>query len=108
MTDSSDFASSQPLHVRLYGRPGCHLCHDVGEMLATLHDEFDFWVEKINIEDDPIINHKWAEKIPVVTVDGGNRVAGQITKSRLKRAFQKAMETEVLEHAADEAEALSE
>ena len=46
----TDFIPGQPLHVRLYGRQGCHLCQDAAQLLSTLHGEFDFWVEKIDID----------------------------------------------------------
>lgn len=88
------FDLSQPLHVRLYGRPGCHLCNDAAHLLNTLHSEFDFWVERINIDDDPVICDKLNDHIPVVTINGGNRVQEPVNTDKLRRAFKRALKAE--------------
>ncbi|BCM94299.1 hypothetical protein IAD21_06204 [Abditibacteriota bacterium] len=88
------FDSSQPLHVRLYGRPGCHLCNDAAHLLNTLHSDFDFWVERINIDDDPVILAKLNDHIPVVTINGGNRVQEPVNEEKLRRAFKRALKAE--------------
>ncbi len=94
MPDSSIFEPGQPLHVRLYGRPNCTLCNEAAVLLNTLHPDYDFWVEKINIDDDPAIQEKLQEHIPVVTFNGGNRVTAPVTDEKLRRAFKKALRLE--------------
>ncbi len=88
------FDSTQPLHVRLYGRPGCHLCNDAAHLLNGFHNEFDFWVERINIDDDPVICAKLNDHIPVVTINGGNRVQEPVNDEKLRRAFKRALKAE--------------
>ena len=88
------FDLTQPLHVRLYGRPGCHLCNDAAHLLNTLHGEFDFWVERMNIDDDPIVAAKLNEHIPVVTINGLNRVQEPVSEEKLRRAFKRALKAE--------------
>ncbi len=88
------FDLSQPLHVRLYGRPGCHLCNDAAHLLNLLHGDFDFWVERINIDEDLPIREKLNDHIPVVTINGGNRVQEPVTEERLRRAFKRALKAE--------------
>ncbi len=88
------FDLSQPLHVRLYGRPGCHLCNDAAHLLNLLHSDFDFWVERINIDEDLPIREKLNDHIPVVTINGGNRVQEPVTEERLRRAFKRALKAE--------------
>lgn len=88
------FDLRQPLHVRLYGRPGCHLCNDAAHLLNTLHGDFEFWVERVNIDDDPIIRDKLSDHIPVVTINGGNRVQEPVTEDKLRRAFKRALRDE--------------
>ncbi len=94
MSNSSLFEPGQPLHVRLYGRPDCKLCNEAAQVLNALHSSFDFWVEKINIDDDPAIKEKLHELIPVVTFNGGNRVVVPVTDEKLRRAFKKALRLE--------------
>lgn len=88
------FDASQPLHVRLYGRPGCHLCNDAAHLLNTFHSEFDFWVERVNIDDDPVILAKLNDHIPVVTINGGNRVQEPVNEEKLRRAFKRALKVD--------------
>ncbi len=88
------FDLTQPLHVRLYGRPGCHLCNDAAHLLNTLHGDFDFWVERINIDDDPLVAAKLNDHIPVVTINGLNRVQEPVSEDKLRRAFKRALKAE--------------
>ena len=98
MPDSSTFEPGQPLHVRLYGRPDCKLCNEAATLLNSLHSTYDFWVEKINIDDDPAIQEKLQEHIPVATFNGGNRVTVPVTEEKLRRAFRKALRLEDTGH----------
>jgi glutaredoxin len=61
--------SAKP-HVRLYTKPGCHLCEEAKrEMLqAGIADEYTF--EEVNIEDDREAYERYRFEIPVITVDG--------------------------------------
>jgi glutaredoxin len=79
------------LHVRLYSKPDCHVCGEAISLLESLRGDFDFWVEKINIEEDPALKDRLGRQIPIVTIDGGNRVALRVTEERLRRAFKKAL-----------------
>ena len=88
------FDATQPLHVRLYGRPGCHLCNDAALVLKGLHADFDFWVERVNIDEDDAIKSKLNDHIPVVTINGGNRVQEPVTEEKLRRAFKRALKAE--------------
>jgi glutaredoxin len=90
----TEFVPGQPLHARLYGRAGCQHCVEALATLNSLHEEFDFWVEKIDIDQDPAIREKLHEHVPVITLNGGNRVGGHITADRLRRAFRRAMQLE--------------
>ena len=78
------------MHVRLYSRPGCHLCEETLTDIETLREEFDFLLEEINIDDDPALKERLGHQIPVVTVDGGHKVTNPVTKERLHRSFSRA------------------
>jgi glutaredoxin len=58
--------------VRLYGRPGCHLCDDARQ---ALEDEGIPHTE-IDIESDDELMLRYLERIPVVTV--GDEVAFEL------------------------------
>ena len=78
------------LYVRLYSRPGCCLCDEAAHMLEQLRAEFHFHLEYINIDGDPVLQQKFCCQIPVITMNGGNRVALRITPERLRRALRRA------------------
>ncbi len=79
------------LHVRLYNRPACEFCDQALELLESLRGDFDFLLEELNIEDDPGLKDRLGEQVPVVTVDGGNRVSMPITEERVRRALTRAL-----------------
>ena len=57
--------------VRLYGRPGCHLCDEARRGLLDLRsDGLDFELEEVNIEGDDGLLRRYLERIPVIELDG--------------------------------------
>ena len=86
------------LHVRLYSRPDCHLCESALLMLESLRGDYDFLIEEVNIDEDPALKDRLGEQIPVVTIDGGNRVAGSVNESKLRRAFTRAKKAREANH----------
>jgi hypothetical protein len=56
--------------VTLYGKPGCHLCDDARAELEGLRRERPFDLELVDVTLDPALNQRYAERIPVVAVDG--------------------------------------
>ncbi|HLM27564.1 MAG TPA: glutaredoxin family protein [Thermoleophilaceae bacterium] len=56
--------------VRLYGKPGCHLCDDAREAVQTVRADVGFEVEEVDITLDPVLANRLGERIPVVTIDG--------------------------------------
>jgi glutaredoxin len=56
--------------LTLYGKPGCHLCDDAREAVAAVSSERDFELEEVDITLDPLLFRRYAERIPVVAIDG--------------------------------------
>lgn len=79
-------------HVRLYDKPGCVLCAEAATLIESLRSDFDIDLETVNIEEDPALKEKLAHQIPIVTINGGNRVAREVTEERLRRAFKRALQ----------------
>ena len=82
------------LNVRLYTRRGCHLCDDVHSLIEAVRDEFEFALQIIDIDSDPILQSDFGCSIPVVTINGGNRVALRVNEERLRRALSQAQQRE--------------
>jgi glutaredoxin len=57
-------------HVRIYSRPGCHLCDDAKTAILNSGYSDRFTLEEINIESDEELLRKYKYDIPVVMIDG--------------------------------------
>jgi hypothetical protein len=56
--------------VRLYSRPGCHLCDEARDALQRVRARAPFALEEIDIEGDDALHARYLERIPVVALDG--------------------------------------
>ena len=56
--------------VRLYTRPGCHLCEDARDVILQVRDRFSFTFEEVDIDGDDDLVREYGIRIPVVDVDG--------------------------------------
>ena len=70
--------------VTLIGKPDCHLCEDARAIVARVCDQAGVpWVE-CSILDDPALADEFAERIPVVLVDGRPFDFWRIDEARLR------------------------
>ena len=58
------------MSVKLYTRPGCHLCDDARAALERVRGEHPFELVEIDIESDDALHRAYLERIPVVELDG--------------------------------------
>ena len=56
--------------VVLYGKPGCHLCAEARQAVLAARREREFALEEVDVSLDPGLHARYAERIPVVEVDG--------------------------------------
>ena len=56
--------------VRLYARPGCHLCDEAREVIEAERGRTGFTLEEISVEGDDRLELEYGIRIPVVTIDG--------------------------------------
>jgi glutaredoxin len=56
--------------VRLYTRPGCHLCDVAREVIEVERGRSDFTFEEVSVEGDDRLELEYGIRIPVVTIDG--------------------------------------
>lgn len=56
--------------VKLYGRPGCHLCEQAREVVASVRAERSFELREVDVTLDPVLERRYGERIPVLEVDG--------------------------------------
>jgi glutaredoxin len=56
--------------VTIYSRPGCHLCDEAKRAISESGCEGEYFLEEINIDDDPKLTDLYRNDIPVVLIDG--------------------------------------
>ena len=74
--------------VRLYMKPGCHLCDLAEELLDEVSSECPMSVEQIDIMTDVDLFERYRYEIPVVAVEGGGTIGGKITIEDLRRVLR--------------------
>lgn len=69
----------------LYVRRGCHLCEDAGVLLDSMLGT-DAW-DAVDIETDDDLLVRYAHRIPVLAIDGEDRLELIITRPDLEAAM---------------------
>jgi glutaredoxin len=54
--------------VVLYGKAGCHLCDDARAVIAGVRARREFDLTEVDVSLDPVLNARYGERIPVVTI----------------------------------------
>ena len=75
--------------ITLYSRPDCHLCHVVRRMAERLRTEVPYELQEVDISGDADLEARYGTRIPVVTIDQGEVLAGRITEGDLRRALER-------------------
>jgi hypothetical protein len=77
---------TEPIRLRLYSRPGCHLCdqmrREVDELLADRPHEWDL----VNVDEDPDLIKRYGETLPVLFVNG--RIFARVRLPRLAQRLR--------------------
>jgi glutaredoxin len=56
--------------LTLYGKPGCHLCHEAREVVKRALLARAVPLEEIDVSLDPALFARYGERIPVLELDG--------------------------------------
>lgn len=80
----------EPVPVRLYERPGCHLCEDAEALLRRLARRYPMRIEKVDITSDPDLVRRYDIVIPVIVVNGRHELSAPIDERALKKALKSA------------------
>lgn len=67
--------------ITLYAKAGCHLCDEVRAHLEDLAAERDFELREVDIRRDAELFERYRYRIPVITLDGTERLEGQIARA---------------------------
>ena len=73
--------------VTLYAKPGCHLCDDARAVIERVCAELGESYEEVSILDDPDLQARYGEEIPVTFVDGRQHDFWRVSEERLRVAL---------------------
>ncbi|RYJ03622.1 MAG: glutaredoxin family protein [Actinomycetales bacterium] len=73
--------------VTLYSRPGCHLCEDARAVIDRVCTELGEEFVELSIDDDPALQERYGEEIPVTLVDGRQHDFWRVDEQRLRTAL---------------------
>lgn len=76
--------------VRLYTRPGCHLCEEAKAAMLAADCANEYQLEEINIDEDPLLQKRYGQKIPVVTINGRGAFVYHLTPAEFKQRVRLA------------------
>jgi len=74
-------------HVRIYSRPGCHLCDEAKSAILNSGCSDHFTLEEVNIESDEELLRKYKYDIPVVMIDGAEFCRHRVDPEKFRRTI---------------------
>ena len=77
-------------HVRLYTRPGCHLCEEAKEEMLAADCADQYILEEINIDTDPALLERYGDEIPVITINGIKAFKYRLSAAEFKKAVKRS------------------
>jgi glutaredoxin len=69
----------------LYGRPECHLCEEMKEIVTSAARELDCALEQVDISGKPELEAQFGTEIPVLVVNGRKAFKYRVTHRQLRR-----------------------
>jgi hypothetical protein len=76
--------------VELVHAPECHLCESARRVIEGVREEIPFELVETDISDDPALEARYRERIPVVMVDGEEAFEHFVHPDGLRRRLQAA------------------
>ena len=73
--------------VRLYSKPGCHLCDDARPVVERVCADLGTSYDEVDITTSPELMNAYADQIPVTFVDGRQHDFWRVDETRLRRAL---------------------
>ena len=72
------------MRLTLYGRPECHLCHDMRAVVEVVGSEVAFDLEQVDVDGDPALVAAYGHEIPVLVVNGRKAFKYRVTPAALR------------------------
>lgn len=80
---------SDPIHVEIYSRPGCHLCDDAKEVIERVQRRYPFVLKITNIETNSALETAYGTEIPVITINGNKAFKYRVDENEFERKVKR-------------------
>ena len=80
-------SEDRPPRVRVYSKPGCHLCEVALDVVAAVCADLGEGFEEVDITGSPELMATYGEEIPVTFVDGAQHDFWRVDPDRLRTAL---------------------
>ena len=79
--------------LTLYSRPGCHLCHEMREVVTRVAGRLPgtFELEEIDISTDPALEARHGLEIPVLMINGRKAAKYRVEETSLARMLRTSL-----------------
>ncbi len=71
----------------LYSSPECHLCEVAKRKLERVRRIIPFHLDEVDVRGDAALQARYGTRIPVVAIDGRERLVSKITEFGLLKAL---------------------
>ena len=75
------------MNVTLYTKAGCHLCEEAEDALRRLGKFIQFELRLVYIDHDSALLERYADRVPVVYVDGREVASAPLDEAALRAAI---------------------
>jgi glutaredoxin len=79
--------------VKLYTRPGCHLCDEAKREVLAAGCEGIYELVEINVDTDPELRRRYGWDIPVVVIDGALAFKHHLTREVFREELRRALDS---------------
>jgi len=77
------------IEVTIYSRSNCHLCEVALDVLEEMRGELDFQITKILIDENPELEEKYGEQVPVILINDQPHDFFRVDPKRFRLAISK-------------------
>ena len=72
------------MRLTLYGRPECHLCHEMRAVVDAIRADVPFDLDEVDIDGEAALVAAYGEEIPVLLVNGRKAFKYRVTPAALR------------------------
>lgn len=81
--------STRTLEILLYKRPGCCLCDEMLAVVEALRSEFPLDLRCVDVSEDPDLEQRFGQEIPVLYVGGRKAFKYRVTPEQLRERLRR-------------------